>query len=405
MKCKFSVLIVLLSCISVSSAWACTSVIITGKVTPDGRPLLWKHRDTETDWNHIAFFNQAKYPFVGLVNSNNPTGDIWTGMNEMGFTIMNTASFNLKDDNVKEMDREGALMRQALGICKNLSDFEHFLDTLTRPMGVEANFGVIDASGGAAYYETGNRGYVKMDVNDEKLAPEGYMIYTNFSFHGRKDKGLGYIRYETAKKLFSQFKKEDFTPQHILATCSRSFYNSILKCDLVDEENSPNRLTDGWCVEQDFIPRKESSAAIVIQGVKPGMNPELTTMWTVLGYPPASVALPVWVKMGQELPELLAASSSTGRAPLCEKAVELENRIFPIKRGNGAKYIHWQLLYNDENKGIMQQLKPVEEAVFELFTSKQKNWEQTGLNTDEIRQLYREADLLVKKAYQENFGL
>ena len=25
---------------------ACTSAVITGKVTTDGRPLLWKHRDT-----------------------------------------------------------------------------------------------------------------------------------------------------------------------------------------------------------------------------------------------------------------------------------------------------------------------------------------------------------------------
>ena len=24
---------------------ACSSVVISGKVTPDGRPLLWKHRD------------------------------------------------------------------------------------------------------------------------------------------------------------------------------------------------------------------------------------------------------------------------------------------------------------------------------------------------------------------------
>ena len=25
---------------------ACTSAIITGKATPNGKPLLWKHRDT-----------------------------------------------------------------------------------------------------------------------------------------------------------------------------------------------------------------------------------------------------------------------------------------------------------------------------------------------------------------------
>lgn len=49
--------------------------------------------------------------------------------------------------------------------------------------------------------------------------------------------------------------------------------------------------------EQDFISRHESSCSVVVQGVKPGENPDLTTMWTALNYPPVSVALPLWVKM------------------------------------------------------------------------------------------------------------
>lgn len=65
---------------------------------------------------------------------------MWTGSNETGFSIMNTASYNLKDDDIKEMDQEGNLMRKALRVCKTVQDFEHFLDTLPRPMQVEANF-------------------------------------------------------------------------------------------------------------------------------------------------------------------------------------------------------------------------------------------------------------------------
>lgn len=51
---------------------ACTSGIWTGKSTPDGRPLLWKHRDTGELNNRIEFFpagNGRKYSFLGLVNS------------------------------------------------------------------------------------------------------------------------------------------------------------------------------------------------------------------------------------------------------------------------------------------------------------------------------------------------
>lgn len=383
---------------------ACTSVIVTGKMTPDGRPLMWKHRDTDASWNHMAFFNDARYRFVGLMNSNDDAGGVWTGMNEAGFAIMNTASYNLKDDDVKEMDQEGQLMRKALGICKTVKDFENFLDTLSRPMRVEANFGVIDAYGGAAYYETNNSKYYKMDANDPELAPNGYLVYTNFSFHGRKDKGLGYIRYETARKLFSEFKKDDFTPRNILGTCSRSFYNSLLGYDLKDEKFSPNQAK-GWFVEQDFIPRKESTSALVIQGVKPGMSPELATMWTVIGYPPVSVAMPVWVKMENELPSLLAASEKSGKAPMCEKAMALRGRVYPIHRGNGQKYLNWNLLYNDGQTGIMQQLQPVEDEVFAMFGKKQPEWEKNGLNKEEVRQLYKQASDLIEKTYREKFGL
>ena len=202
---------------------ACTSVIVSGKATPDGRPLMWKHRDTGTRYNHITFEKGEKYNFLGLANSDSTDYDIWTGVNEAGFAIMNTASFNLKDDDVQEMDHEGRLMRRALEICKNQQDFEHFLDTLSRPMRVEANFGIIDAYGGAAYYETNNTSYYKKDVNDPNLAPDGYLVYTNFSFEGRKDEGYGYIRYESAKKIFADIyplvpKRHERGEEHGMAT-------------------------------------------------------------------------------------------------------------------------------------------------------------------------------------------
>jgi hypothetical protein len=88
--------------------FACTSAIITGKVTKDGRPLLWKHRDTGEEQNRIEFFSSGIYKFLALVNSANAIDEAWTGTNEKGFSIMNTASYNLKDtnDKTKEQDKE-----------------------------------------------------------------------------------------------------------------------------------------------------------------------------------------------------------------------------------------------------------------------------------------------------------
>lgn len=391
--------IVLFLLASAPGAEACTSVIITGKATPDGRPLMWKHRDTEEPFNHIAFFDDGGYSFLGLVNSSQPDGGVWTGTNETGFTLMNTASFNLKEDDVKEMDQEGMLMRKALSVCRTTQDFEHFLDTLPRPLRVEANFGVIDANGGAAYYETNNLRYFKKDVNDARLAPEGYLIYTNFSTEGRTGEGLGYIRYASATDIFKEMQPGGFTPERILQQASRSFYNSQLGIDLKKEEQSPNKRT-GWFVEQDMIPRSETTAAIVIQGVSPGMNPELTTMWTVLGYPPVSVALPLWVKMGEKQPVLVLYNERDKTAPLCFYASVLKDKVYSLHRGNGQKYLHWQLLWNESGTGYMQQAIQTEDRIFNLYDTRKTAWEKNNrLDVNEVRELYKEASEITNNFY------
>lgn len=381
---------------------ACTSIIISGKATPDGRPLMWKHRDTEVPYNHIEFFDEGGYRFLGLVNSGDSTRAVWMGTNETGFSVMNTASYNLKDDDVKEMDQEGIVMRRALQICKTVDDFQHYLDTLARPMRVEANFGVIDANGGAAYFETNNTRYYKKDVNDPGLAPDGYLIYTNYSFEGRPNEGYGFIRYENAQKAFQAMRAEGFTPERIFQRVSRSYYNNLLDIDLMNPAQSPNNRT-GWFVEQDFIPRGESTASIVIQGVKPGMNPELTTMWTALGYPSTAIAIPLWVKMGEEQPSLVTYRESLGTAPLCKYASRLKENVYPIHYGNGQKYLRWQLLWNDEGTGYIQKLRPVEERIAGKFTNHAAESKNKGLDTREIKRLYQETELLVNEAYTAYF--
>lgn len=378
---------------------ACTSIIITGKATPDGRPLMWKHRDTSVDYNHIIFGKGELYDYIGLTNSNND-GDIWMGTNECGFAIMNTASYNLKDDDVETMDHEGKLMKRALEICKSAGDFENFLDTLSRPMRVEANFGVIDAHGGAAYYETNNTRYYKKDANDSSLAPEGYLIYTNFSFEGRKDEGYGFVRYESAKKIFKDMKEKGFTPKNIFTDASASFYHSMMNIDLKKPENSPNRFTSGWAVEQDFIPRNESTASIVIQGVKDGMDPELTTMWTELGYPPAAVAVPLFVKMGENLPKMVSYDEKYKTAPLCYYSTAVKRQAYPIHKGNGQKYIHWEVFWNDNGNGSLQIIEPCREKVYDMFQSCRDEWGEKSLDLEKIYSIYRKAESVIEDCYE-----
>ena len=170
---------------------ACTTALVSGKFTPDGRPLLFKQRDTDELHNKIEFFHDGRYDYVGLVNSKDPSHAVWGGYNSTGFAIINSASYNLNEhDQASVKDNEGIIMKLALQRCRTVRDFEQLLDSLPKPLGVEANFGVIDAQGGGAYFETGNSHFKKYDVNDPAVAPDGYIIRTNFSFSGNRSHGI-----------------------------------------------------------------------------------------------------------------------------------------------------------------------------------------------------------------------
>lgn len=379
--------------------FACTSAIFTGKVTADGRPILWKHRDTGQENNRVEYFKGQKYSFIGLVNSPDKGGIVWIGTNETGFSIMNTASYNLKDDNVKEMDMEGEFMYKALAVCSSLKEFEEFMNNLPRPMRVEANFGVIDAHGGAAYYETNNTSFVKVDANDPKIAPQGYLVYTNFSYTGRFNQGYGYIRQQNALDIISKESMfSNITPSWVFNKLSRSYYNSFMGTDLTSADSSPEQFT-GWVLDQDYIPRKSSTASVAIQGVKPGENPEMTIMWTVLGYPPAGVAVPLWVKAGEQQPSVMVKSERSENALACDMALELKHKTFSNKRGSGNKYMNFNLIYNSNRTGYMQELAPADQYIESLFKEPIERWRRDGLNVSELLQYYNDANDAVKGAY------
>lgn len=292
----------------VAETYACTSVIVSGRARADGRPLIWKNRDTDSLANSVRHYKGEKYSFISLVNTGCAEGESWIGVNTAGFAIMNTASYCLKDDDVPAscMDREGRVMYRALEICATIADFEHFLDTLSRPMGVEANFGCIDAHGGAAWYETGNYSWHKIDVNE---CPGGYMVVTNFSLSGPESRWKGVERYRTASAIFSEMDRSGSLssagPLDIIDSLSRSYRHEVLGIDLVRDSSLFLSSTAGLAVDQDFIPRNSTSASVVITGAGKGDDPLSCVMWAALGYPLCSVAVPVPVSFHDCVPEAL----------------------------------------------------------------------------------------------------
>ncbi len=376
---------------TIQTIFPCTTAIVSGKYTKNGRPLLLKHRDSGFEQNKLMFFEDGKYDYIGLVNSVDTDGiEVWGGVNSKGFAIINSASYNLKPDSdtTTVVDREGIVMKLALQECATVEDFENLLQSMDKPLGVEANFGVIDANGGAAYFETNNFTYNKIDVNDKKNAPFGYVIRTNYSFVTERNDGYGYIRYNTANELFYEASLENnLSAKFILQDVSRSLKHSLLNIDLKENIEFSENETE-LIPFQDFIPRKNSCATVVIEGVKPNESPELSTLWTILGFQLTSVAIPTWVEGGAELPKILMADKS-GNAPLCEKALELKEEIFPVKLGNGKRYINISKVINKENSGFIQKIKPLEDKILIEANKKLSVWrKENHLPREEVQNFY-----------------
>ncbi|GHT13754.1 hypothetical protein FACS189426_19100 [Bacteroidia bacterium] len=385
-------------------AFSCTTIIISGKATKDGRPLMWKNSDTEIPAHSLIYSDDKGFPLLAVVrntSTNDKTASAWMGTNSEGFSIMNTLSYNLTEN--RESSRNGSVMRKALEICKTVSDFQHLLDTLPRPMKVEANFGVIDAEGNAAYFEAFTDGYRMLDVNDPAVAPNGYLIYTNFSYTGFYDKGEGYIRYQNAQhQVAKQLPSKDFSPQWIFNHLARSYYHSLLDVDFTSEE-ALNLFKNGYIHDSDMIPRKSTASATVVQGVKKGENPELTTMWVALGYPPCSVAIPAWVKAGKDNPSLLMRQPGEPASKISAMVAALKENLYDVQRGHGQEYLHFSKVFNKEGSGYMQQLAPVEKAVFETVNPAIDKWRKEGhVNPEEIKSLGKSVCSLIENAWPKN---
>lgn len=360
--------------LSAQESRGCTSAIISAEMNPYGRPILWKHRDTSTIDNKVEFVktNPEEYSYVALFNAGDKElKEAWMGMNEAGFAIMNTASYNIKDDNVadKDMDKEGLVMTLALRQCRSVDDFANLLDTIRKPMGVEANFGVIDAMGAGAYFETNNHSYNRFDLKD---AGNGVLVRTNYSHSGRKNEGYGFVREANACHLLEPYvNSRSITPEVLTEELSRVFYHDGKHKDFT--LSHPAKVLD-----EDFIPRYKSTATVAIEGCRPVADLSLVTpefvkdeyvMWTGLGYPPCSEVRGV-VCSEDGVDDDLRGSLPNGHSQLADKAKRERDRIFTSSQNGKNKYVNIDALYNKEGTGYTQKIKEVNSGNYSKIRAK-----------------------------------
>ena len=320
---------------------ACTSIIVSGKVTPDGRPYIFKNRDTH-DQNNLAIQLQgSRYRFIAIVAAKDSLyKSVWSGHNEVGFAIANTAAYNLNGKHVPGKPRpqgdenDGSLMRKALETCRTLADFEQLLDSIKArgPIPSNSNFAVLDAEGGVAYYETGNKGYVKFDANDPLVAPYGFIVRTNHGMSGERSMDQGIERYMAMSDYATRASyANDLGFENIIRKVTRYLKHGLTHIDLNDLQPQDDSQPVYYPF-RDFIPRNLTASAQLIQGVKKGEEPLRTTAWTIVGCPLTTVAIPLWITANGKLPDVVTHQQPGQQAKLVEFGLELKRQLFPACR-------------------------------------------------------------------------
>lgn len=395
---KIVPLVLLLLCLASAKALACTTAVISGKATPDGRSMIWKLRDTEELENYFRYFDDGKYTYIGLINSSDPKGEqVWGGSNSAGFAIMNSASFNVNvGDSSTLKDREGFFMKLALQTCSSLQDFEKLLDEYPKPRGLAAHFGVIDAHGGAAFYEVNNQTWTKFDANND---PRGYVLRTNYSETGTPDEGYGFIRRQTAEKIFSEAKAQNrLNYQSIVQDFSRCFYHPVFDIDYRQKYETSSPESD-FISSDDLITRHDSSSSIIVQGVKKGESPDLATIWAQVGFPQTCVAVPLWVRGGENIPMILRYDENIKNSPQSKLAMAWKNKAYPIGRSDGYHYLKITELINPSGKGYVQRIEKLEQELFDLSEERLAIWRKMPPEAATIGAFYNLLDEKLEHFY------
>jgi hypothetical protein len=378
--------LMLLAVLAVRPAAGCTIGVFGPGTTVDHRPILWKNRDVNNPDQEMGFFQGPRFRFVANVYAGE-TLDVWAGINEVGFGIMNSNSYNLSGDGDGADD--GNIMRLALGRCATVDDFARLLDSLN-VVGREtpANYGVFDSTGKAAIFEASNTFYHRFDADQDTL---GFLLRANFSMAGGPSRLLGKNRFERAMQLCStRLRQGGFSVEFIVQVLSRDlgqvgfnpyplpFYSQLVP------------LPAGYLPIDTTIARATTRSVEIIVGPAPAACVGTGMMWVLLGSPLATLPVPLWVSSGKVPVEL----NGENTAIICDEAKKLFNWLCPDpdfpKAVNTFRLARW-----------LEHIAPLEDSIFRAVADSERVWGPAGPDAQSAAALTAAVCQQIVRSYQE----
>jgi len=383
----------------------CTAGVASGRATTDGRPLLWKTRDAGATNNEVIWNTSGTHHFVSVISAGDPSSS-WMGVNEKGFSIINTASRDLTAGRTGL--HNGLFMAYALQEAASVEEFEELLkETNETGRMTNTNYGVIDATGAAAFFETAGHEYWRFDAAETE---KGYILRTNFAVNGDRSRGdpaYSMDRFLQTERMMIDFYrtgKIDF--KEIVKTQVRSFGNSA--GDLI-----PLPITElieghdkGYFPNNSSINRNSSVSFAIIQGVSEGEDARLSTMWTILGQPSTGITVPYW-PVGETPPE----ANGPETAPLADVANQIRGELYEefevaVPEGERVRplFINTFELQDENGEGIWKITMPVEDSIIAESERALDSWRTSGVDPAEMLEtegrMARKALQGIKRAYE-----
>jgi hypothetical protein len=378
--------------LSASPSPACTTGVISGRATVDGRPLLWKNRDAPNKNNQVVHFTDGQYAATAVVNAGDRKA-VWMGANEVGFCIEKSLSKDLTEKDAKGPGN-GPFMLRALQSCATVQEFERLLTATNGQRSTNANFGVIDASGGAVLFEISASSFKKFDANDPVVAPEGYVIRSNFAYTGTPK--VDHSDPAQVSKIYAgnrylrgcQLIETGLAAQG--GVSERYLMRSVSR-DLAEADGTPitGSINGGpgdlpsLLDTASTISRRTSVSAVVFHGVKPGEDPQLTTMWVMLGEPAFTLAVPCWPSINDVAAPLLGEKTS----PVCDAVRSLRDSFYeelPAEKGKKVAWLQAIVLPR-----IWAQTLPCEQRYVQEVATALEQWRKTGFDADQAQTLHQ----------------
>lgn len=375
------------------TANACTIVAVSGRVTADGRPLLLKTRDGTNNDIKIKIGIGSQY--VYLCQTNVPDNVAYSGYNETGFAIVNSHSYNMPNT---DYWWNAQMMQWALERCSTVSEFQYMLDTITKPIPVRSNYGVMDALGNVAIFEVNANNYVRYDADS---ADCGYLIRANHSF----SQDTTNMNTMDPTSIPRYWISSAYLAEAVLfnGSISKEDLFGLSRC-LVDMEGDD--LHDLAPLNEDvytpvefryYVPCRYSTSAMIIQGVLPNDQHKITVAWTMLGPQISSVCVPYMITPHKVLPQK-SKKGSDGHSWFCYQGQQLNNNCFV-----NNTTIDLAKVYNLSGTGVLQKISKIEEAILQNGNELVDEMRNTGLSETDVANYYLWVDYYTEDQYRQYF--